>query len=328
MTDVLAFEATKPYSDTRKLFVLNQNAEELFGQIWIEAAANISWQAVVGEAQALFVNEPADYAVAAGSLVSVDITLDSVGLNADVHSVTIKIGGETSNSLHVERAQVTEFTVTSYAVANNTRAEVVGDPPVMTLQGWGEQQVWIYPYDADNQRIMSTNLGFDFFTVDLFKQTSTVACDVAASTADFHPDFRYHAKCSIPDLTNTEGAAGAWNLVVKLGAETVLEETVDMWCPEDYYEDEGTCYECDVGDTIGAICSVDWEDHAVPSGTTLEAIILKRQYWRATERSNVIYPCALKEACKGGDGGGQSPPVYCSKVRAGASLSVPRYLAF
>ena len=72
MTDVLPFEATKPGSDTRKLFILNQNEEDLFGHLWIEAAANISWQAVVviGDAEATFANEPANYTVAPGSLVS------------------------------------------------------------------------------------------------------------------------------------------------------------------------------------------------------------------------------------------------------------------
>ena len=325
VTDVLPFEATKPQSDTRKLFVLNQNEEELFGEIWVEAAANISWQAVIGEAQATFVNEPANYTVAAGSLASVEITLASDGLNAKSYSVTIKVGGKTSNSLRVEAEQTTSFTVTSYAVANNTRAEVVGDPPVMGLQIWGEQQVRIYPYDSDNQRIMNTNPGIDFFTVVLNsqqgEQTSTITCDVA-NTPETDPNFHYHAKCPIPDLTNTEGAAGAWGIVAKLGGETVLEETVDMWCPEDYYEDEGTCYECGVGDAIGAICSVEWEDHyPVPSGTKLEALILKKNYWRAHERSAVVYPCAIKAACKGGDGGGQSPPEYCNEVRALASIS-------
>ena len=42
--------------------------------------------------------------------------------------------------------------MTAYAVANNTRAEFVGDPPMMGLQLWGDQQVRIYPYDGDNQR--------------------------------------------------------------------------------------------------------------------------------------------------------------------------------
>ena len=105
VTDVLAFEATKPGSDTRKLFILNQNAEELFGYVWVEAAANISWQAVIGEARTTFANEPANYTVAPGSLVSVDITLASGGLNADVYSVVIKVGGKTINSLHVEVEQ-------------------------------------------------------------------------------------------------------------------------------------------------------------------------------------------------------------------------------
>ena len=201
---------------------------------------------------------------------------------------------------------------------------MIGDPPVMGLQIWGDQQVRIYPYDSDNQRIMSTNPGFDFFTVALFtqqgEQTSTVTCDVD-STPDFDPDFHYYAKCSIPDLTNTEGAAGAWDLVAQLGGETVLRVAVDMWCPEDYYEDEGTCYECDVGDTIGAICSVEWDDHhPVPSGTTLEAMVLKKHHWRAHERSNVVYPCAIKAACKGGDGGGNHRPNTATRC-ARASLS-------
>ena len=51
MTDVLAFEATKPYSDTRKLFVLNQNEGELFGEIWVESALNISWQTFLGQTE-------------------------------------------------------------------------------------------------------------------------------------------------------------------------------------------------------------------------------------------------------------------------------------
>ena len=325
VTDVLPFEATKPGSDTRKLFILNQNAEELFGYVWVEAAANISWQAVIGDAEATFANEPANYTVAPGSLVSVDITLASDGLNADAYSVVIKVGGRTSNSLHVELSQATTFTVTSYAVANNSRAEVTGDPPVMGLQMWGDQQVRIYPYDSDNQRIMSTNPGFDFFTVALFtqqgEQTSTITCDVD-STPDFDPDFHYYARCSIPDLTNTEGAAGAWDLVAQLGGETVLRVAVDMWCLEDYYEDEGTCYECDVGDMIGAICSVEWDDHPLPSGTTLEAVVLRKNHWRAHERSNIVYPCAIKAACEGGDGGAQSPPVYCNEVSAPLSLSL------
>ena len=139
MTDVLPFEATKPDSAIRKLFVLNQNEEELFGQVWIESAATISWQVVIDVTT--FVNEPADYTVAAGSLVSVDITLYSAGLNADAYPVVIKVGGQTSNSLRVVDEQSTVFTVTSYAVANNSRAEVVGDPPVMGLQVWGDQQV-------------------------------------------------------------------------------------------------------------------------------------------------------------------------------------------
>ena len=320
MTDVLPFEATKPNFDTRKVFILNQNEQELFGHVWVEAAANISWQAVIiGEREATFVNEPANYTVAVGSLVSVDISLYSDGLNADEYSVSIKVGGKTINSLHVEDEQTTQFTVTSYAVANNSRAEVVGDPPVMGLQVWGDQQVRIYPYDSDNQRIMSTNPGFDFFTVALFtqqgEQTSTITCDVD-STPDFDPDFHYYARCSIPDLTNTEGAAGAWDLVVQLGGETVLRVAVDMWCLEDYYEDEGTCYECDVGDTIGAVCSVEWGDHPLPSGTTLEAMVLRKNHWRAHERSNIVYPCAIKAACKGGDGGQQLPPVYCNEVSA------------
>ena len=329
MTDVLPFEATKPDSATRKLFILNQNEEDLFGHLWIEAAANISWQAVVviGDAEATFANEPADYTVTAGGLASVDVTLYSDGLNADAHPVAINVSGKTINSLRVEESQATEFTVTSYAFANNSRTEVIGDPPVMGLQIWGDQQVRIYPYDSDNQRIMSTNPGFDFFTVALYtqqgEQTSTVTCDVE-STPDFDPNFHYYAKCSIPDLTNTEGAAGAWDLVAQLGGETVLKTAVDMWCPEDYYKDEGTCYECDVGDATGAICSVEWNDHPVPSGTTLEAIVLKKQYWRAHERSTVIYPCAITAACKGGDGGEQSPPEYCNTVRA-APLSFTEY---
>ena len=326
MTDVLPFEATKVVGfATRKVFILNQNEEELFGHVWVEAAANISWQAVIiGEREATFVNEPANYTVAVGSLVSVDISLYSDGLNADEYSVSIKVGGKTINSLHVEDEQTTQFTVTSYAVANNSRAEVVGDPPVMGLQVWGDQQVRIYPYDSDNQRIMSTNPGFDFFSVALYtqqgEQTSTITCDVD-NTPDFDPDFHYYAKCSIPDLTNTEGAAGSWDLLVQLGGETVLQEPVDMWCPEDYYKDEGVCYECGVGDATGAICSVEWADHyPVNSGTTLEAVVLKKQYWRAHERSKVVYPCAIEAACKGGDGGAQSPPEYCNKVRAVASL--------
>lgn len=326
MTDVLPFEATKPYSDTRKLFILNQNEDELFGEIWVEAAANISWQAAIGPADAsvTFANEPATYAVTAGSLEEVEITLASEGLNANTYPFVIKVRGKTVNSLRVEHEQHTQFKVTSYAVANTSRAEVVGDPPVMGLQIWGKEQVLIYPHDSDNKRIMSANEGSDFFSVALNtqqgEQTSTVTCDVKA-TPEGDPNFHYYAECPIPDLTNTEGAAGAWIVAVQLNDETILEQTVDMWCPEDYYKDEGTCYECDVGDAIGTICSVEWDEHPVPSGTTLEAVILKKHYWRAHEGSTVVYPCAITAACKGGDGGGQSPPEYCNMVRVSSPLS-------
>ena len=118
MTDVLPFEATKPDFDTRRVFILNQNQEDLFGEFRVEAAANISWQAVIiGEREGRLSNEPANYTVDAGSLVSVDITLYSDGLNADAYPVVIKVGGKTINSLHVEVEQTTTFTVTSYAVA-------------------------------------------------------------------------------------------------------------------------------------------------------------------------------------------------------------------
>ena len=325
VTSVLPFVATKPDSDTQQFIVVNQNDLEIYGQIWVEAEANVTWQLVVGAETTQ--NQPMNYTLASNNLFSVEATMLSVGLSADVHDIVIRVNAKTTESLRVDREMSSTFTVTSYAVANNSRAELVGDPPMMGLQVWGDKQVQIRPYDDDNQRIMSTNAGFDFFTVGLYtkhgEQTSTVMCDVD-STPVSDPDFRYYAKCSIPDLTTTEGAAGAWDVVAQLDGETILQAPVDMWCPEDYYRDEGSCYECGVGDTIGAICSVEWDDHSVPSGTTLEAVILKKHYWRAHERSAVIYPCAIKAACKGGDGGGQSPPEYCNEVIALCRLPLPR----
>ena len=94
-------------------------------------------------------NQPADYTVATGQLVSADVTLRSDGLNADAHPITIKVGGKTANSLYEEHDQGTFFTVASLAV-NTSRAELAGDPPVMGLQVWGDRQVRIYPYDGDN----------------------------------------------------------------------------------------------------------------------------------------------------------------------------------
>ena len=314
VTDVLPFEATKPASSTRKLFVVNQNEEELFGQIWIEAAANVTWQVVIDTST--FVNQPADYTVATGQLVSADVTLRSDGLNADAHPITIKVGGKTANSLYEEHDQGTFFTVASLAV-NTSRAELAGDPPVMGLPLWGDAQVRIYPYDGDNERIMLANPGIDVFAVALFNQQTTdvIQCSVE-SVPNFDPDFHYYPRCVIPDLSKAVGAAGAWDLTVTLNGEELFRELVNMWCPENHYEKLGSdglasCHECGVGDTTGAICSVEWDDFAVRSGTTVDLMVLKKAYWRADVDTDRIYPCSLDHACKGGDGDGQAE--YCNE---------------
>ena len=44
VTDVLDFAATKPDPDTKQLFVVNQNELDIFGEIWVEAEVNVTWQ--------------------------------------------------------------------------------------------------------------------------------------------------------------------------------------------------------------------------------------------------------------------------------------------
>ena len=315
VTSVLPFVATKPQSETQLFIVVNQNELETYGEIWVEAEASVTWQLDVGADSTR--NQPMAYTLAPNDLLSVQATMDSEGLSADEHPIVIRVWAKTAESLRAHARQNTTFTVTSYAVANNTRAEVVGDPPVMGLQLWGDQQVRIYPYDADNQRIMSANPGIDVFDVQLSNQQTTDVIQCAApSIQDYDPDFHYYASCVIPDLSKAVGAAGAWDLVVTLNGENIIRAPVDMWCPERYYEKPGSnglssCHECNVGDTTGAICSVAWDDFAMPSGTTREGIVLKKAYWRAGLDTDRIYPCSLDGACKGGDGSGNAE--YCNE---------------
>ena len=316
VTSVLPFAATKPESDKQQFIVLNQNELEIYGEIWVEAEASVTWQLDVDANTTR--NQPMAYTLApnCGEL-SVQATMNSVGLSADAHPIVIRVSAKTAESLRVDELLSTTFTVTSDAVANNTRAEVVGDPPMMGLPFWGGQQVRIYPYDGDNQRIMFANPGIDVFAVQLSNQQTTDVIQCAApSTQDYDPDFHYYASCVIPDLSKAVGAAGAWDLVVTLNGENIIQTPVDMWCPEHYYEKPGSnglssCHECNVGDTTGAICSVAWDDFAMPSGTTREGIVLKTAYWRAGLDTDRIYPCSLDGACKGGDGGGNAE--YCNE---------------
>ena len=320
VTDVLDFAATKPNWDTKQLFVVNQNELDIFGEIWVEAEVNVTWEIEIrNETNPLtprvFRNEPADYALASNNLLSVELTLFSAGLSANVHPIKLRAWAKTTESLRKDDEQIFDFTVNSLAFANTSRVQLVGDPPVMGLQLWGDKQVRIDPYDGDNERMMLANPGVDVFTVELSNQETTgvIRCEVP-SLPNFDPDFHYFAKCVIPDISRSVGAAGAWDLVVTLNAVEIFREPVDMWCPVNHYEKPNSdgltsCHECDVGDTKGAICSVEWDDFPVLSGTTREGIVLEKAYWRASVDTDRVYPCSLDRACKGGDGGGQAE--YC-----------------
>ena len=315
VTDVLDFAAIKPAYATRSLFIVNQNRLGIFGEIWVEAEVNVTWRIVVNEQT--FQNEPVYYLIEPNQLLPVVLTLLSAGLSADAHPVSIRAWAKTTESLRVDSDQSVDFKVTSFAFANNSRVQLVGDPPVMGLQLWGDKQVRIHPYDGDNERVMLANPGVDVFTVELSNQQTTdiIQCDVP-SVPDFDPDFHYYARCVIPDISKAVGAAGAWDLIVKLNSDEIFREPVDMWCPEHHYEKSDSdglanCHECGVGDTTGAICSVEWDDFAVRSGTTVNLMVLKKAYWRASVDTDRIYPCSLDHACKGGDGGGQAE--YCNE---------------
>ena len=103
----------------------------LFGEIWCESASSASWQIEVVSSGEVFQNTPAKFSVTENSLESIEITLSSVGLAAAEHEIDIKYWGQTANSLRVDGDEQQTFTVTAFATANNSRAEVVGDPPVM-----------------------------------------------------------------------------------------------------------------------------------------------------------------------------------------------------
>ena len=319
VTDVLDFAATKPDPDTKQLFVVNQNELDIFGEIWVEAEVNVTWEIEIRNETTLrvFRNEPADYALASNNLLSVELTLISAGLSANVHPIKLRAWAKTTESLRKDHEQIFDFTINSYAFVNTSRVQLTGDPPVMGLQRWGDKQVRIDPYDGDNERIMLANPGIDVFAVALFNQQTTdvIQCSVE-SVPNFDPDFHYYPRCVIPDLSKAVGAAGAWDLTVTLNGEELFRELVNMWCPENHYEKLGSdglasCHECGVGDTTGAICSVEWDDFAVRSGTTVDLMVLKKAYWRASVDTDRIYPCSLDHACKGGDGGGQAE--YCNE---------------
>ena len=98
----------------------------IFGQIWVQESANVTWQLVVGAKTAQ--NEPMNYTLAPNSILAVQATMSAVGLSADAHPVAIRVWAKTADSLRVDYEQSTLFTVTSFAVADNSRAELVGDP--------------------------------------------------------------------------------------------------------------------------------------------------------------------------------------------------------
>ena len=89
-----------------------------------------------------------------------------------------------------------------------------------------------------------------------------------------------------------------------------------MWCPAGFYEDQDesgltTCNECGVDDTLGAVCRILWDDHPMASGTTLQRMVLKEDYWRSSPRTPKVYHCALDHACRGG-GVANGTTNYCN----------------
>ena len=308
----------KPQTDTQQLFVVNQNAMALYGQIWVNSSERMQWR-IDGGNGTYSNNEPVDYQIEPNYLKAFEVTLFSQGMSANEHPITISVWGRTSKSLRVVEEQIAYFTVRSLAYANTSRVTIKGDPPVMD-ESWGEKQVRIYAYDGDNTRIFSANPGFDEFDAELTNHASgsTVKCDVL-STQDFDADFHYFPKCTIPNLWTTAGAAGEWDLVVTLGGHTIHAEEVDMWCPSNYYEQQdkmgrSSCYQCDAGFMKGTKCERYWQDYFRPSGTKLELVEVKKRYWRANVNSDHVYPCALERSCKGGGGGNvtrNSTVEYC-----------------
>ena len=194
VTDILSFGATKPHTNTQSLFVVNQNGlEKMFGNITIEAA-NVSWTIEVDN-KIFHDPSPATYEIESNNLKPVYITLDSTGLAARLHPITIKVDGKTTNSLRVQDEQTVNFDVTSYATAANSVVEVAGDPPVMAA-AWGERQVSIKPYDGDNQPISKSNLGIDNFDISLTSHespTNVIRCEYDYEYENT-PDFHYYAQ--------------------------------------------------------------------------------------------------------------------------------------
>ena len=122
VTSVLPFVATKPQSDTQLFIVVNQNELEMYGEIWVEAEANVTWQldvdATTTRNATTARNQPMHDTLASSGILLVEVTLSSAGLNADAHSIVIGVWAKTAESLRVEERQSTTFTVTSDAVAN------------------------------------------------------------------------------------------------------------------------------------------------------------------------------------------------------------------
>ena len=151
--------------------------------------------------------------------MSVELTL-SAGLSANVHPIKLRAWAKTTESLRKDHEQIFDFTVNSFAFANTSRVQLVGDPPVMGLQLWGDKQVRIDPYDGDNERMMLANPGHRRLHRRAVQSANDGRdpCDVP-SVPNFDPDFHYFARCVIPDISRSVGAAGAWDLVVTLNGE-------------------------------------------------------------------------------------------------------------
>ena len=280
-----------------------------------------------------------EFVIEPNELLSIVLTLYTDGLMSKTHKVLVNVdakfwyeGRFIGEALaHLSDTKEFDFTVTSEPVAENSFASVSGDDPIMG-EKWGTSQVRIYPFDSDNQPIVpsTANGACRYFDVVLQNEKRTVApvacsmepdpatCVAASNEEEAH----CCATCVISNMANERAnPAGRYEVLVEhTNPGDVLNGTyVDMWCPPNYYEDtkEKTCdedstccYECGVGDQVGAICSEPWPDESgvqqtfndydedVRSGTTKDRIRLKDSYWRADFDEDHIYQCGLEQACR------------------------------
>ncbi len=277
----LAVSVIKPLVTSTQMFLVNLNDAAQYYSI------SITNTSLPGASDIVTVT-PASGRLTPGQAKEVMLSIGSTDVRPDTYHLLLNVEARMNNSLLVAKPLAVTLTTTSAAFASTSLVQLDGLPTIG--ENWAG--IAVVPHDADGYVTLDetadfeVRLGTEVTNSDGSTTEKLASCKIAWAGTQFA------AECLI---SKGEEVAGAWQLTVLLGDDTVLVQDVIVQCGERTYQrPDGKCWRC----PTGTAC-----EKGGLTGITLGSLQTTRGYWRADARSTEVYSCKLDGACESLSGG-------------------------